>query len=310
MTSIIIPCHNRKAVTLACLSHLRELGILERFEVIVVDDGSKDGTSEAISQLHPEVTVLRGDGNLYWTGAIKLGMEHAMIGGSECTVWANDDSIFSSGAIDAVAQRAIQIKGVVSGQGKVEIPSVNHSHFYPPQYRGPWGLIWRTSTSDQEEIEVDACRGNLVAIHRDVVAKIGYPDSKWMPHAAGDVDFTLRAKCAGFPVRQLKSALVIELELNRSDNVSWLLDEKKLRDLWSQIFHRRSAFYPPMILAFYVRHWGVRGILFVCFFFSKLIAISILKVLIPRGLRIKWFSKYSLTWKALAASRTAGKNMP
>jgi GT2 family glycosyltransferase len=38
--------------------------------VIVVDDGSSDRTAEEVAENYPKVTILKGDGNLWWTGAI------------------------------------------------------------------------------------------------------------------------------------------------------------------------------------------------------------------------------------------------
>jgi GT2 family glycosyltransferase len=68
---IIIPVHNRKQITLNCLKSLSKNGDLGRYHVVVVDDGSTDGTAEAIQALYPDIVVLHGDGNLWWTGAIK-----------------------------------------------------------------------------------------------------------------------------------------------------------------------------------------------------------------------------------------------
>jgi len=39
-------------------------------QVIIVDDGSSDRTAEEVAENYPEVTILEGDGNLWWTGAI------------------------------------------------------------------------------------------------------------------------------------------------------------------------------------------------------------------------------------------------
>jgi len=67
---IIIPVHNRKSLTLACLKNLKTNGDLQKYQVIVVDDGSSDRTAEEVAENYPEVTILKGDGNLWWTGAI------------------------------------------------------------------------------------------------------------------------------------------------------------------------------------------------------------------------------------------------
>lgn len=90
---IIIPVHNRRVITLACLDTLQRNGDMERYRILVIDDGSTDGTAEAISRTYPEVTILSGDGNLWWTGAITKGMQYAFQHGADYFVWLNDDTL-------------------------------------------------------------------------------------------------------------------------------------------------------------------------------------------------------------------------
>src|SRR5688572_16741369 len=87
---LIIPAYNRRAVTLSCLAALSEAGDLARNHVVVVDDGSTDGTSEAIRSQYPDVHVLPGSGELWWTGAIVLGMRYALAEGAQQIVWLKD----------------------------------------------------------------------------------------------------------------------------------------------------------------------------------------------------------------------------
>ena len=59
--SVVVPVHNQYAVTRRCLAALAYAATQVPFEVIVVDDGSSDGTSEALSQEAPGVRVVRHD---------------------------------------------------------------------------------------------------------------------------------------------------------------------------------------------------------------------------------------------------------
>ena len=69
--------HNRKEYTHQCLLSIYKQ-TNKNFIVIVIDDGSTDGTGEMITNEFPEVILLKGDGNLWWTKAINLGIKHAL----------------------------------------------------------------------------------------------------------------------------------------------------------------------------------------------------------------------------------------
>lgn len=83
---VVVPVFNRKSFTERFLYCMRDQRF-RNFETIVVDDGSTDGTAELIAEEFKEVQLLRGNGDLWWTGAINLGIQHAM------TAASNDDAI-------------------------------------------------------------------------------------------------------------------------------------------------------------------------------------------------------------------------
>ncbi|NJM37491.1 MAG: glycosyltransferase family 2 protein [Akkermansiaceae bacterium] len=289
---LIIPCFNRKSVTLGCLKHLWDLGLFSRFGVILVDDGSTDGTAEAVAQEFPTVEILHGTGDLYWTGAIELGMRTAFSRGVSCVVWLNDDTVVAAGAVEAVVARAEGIGGVVSGQGQIVNQAGKETTYFPLYYRGAYDLKKVPVNFEQEEVSVDSCRGNLVAVSHRVVETIGYPDGAGIPHVAGDSDYGLRASKAGLPVRVLTGALVSELCVVPPIEQSWLLSSTPITALWKSVFQKRNGFYLPMVFVYHTRHWGIAGLAFVMFRYAKLFAFSCLRIF-PHSLRIKFFTKLS-----------------
>src|SRR6476646_6831542 len=88
---IVIPTHNRwdeARVALACLTK----STYPNFEIVLIDDGCTDGTERNCRAEFPSVTILEGDGTLWWSGAINLGVEHALAHSADAIVWLNDDN--------------------------------------------------------------------------------------------------------------------------------------------------------------------------------------------------------------------------
>ena len=78
--AILITCFNRKDKTLSCLKSVYAQAEVKDLSLTIylVDDGSSDGTSNAVSSAYPEVNVLFGDGNLYWNGGMNLAWRTAI----------------------------------------------------------------------------------------------------------------------------------------------------------------------------------------------------------------------------------------
>ena len=71
----VVPVHNRVEITKRFLGFLSAQDY-PALHVVVIDDGSTDGTADLLAQSsHLNLTVLRGDGTLWWGGALHMGMQ-------------------------------------------------------------------------------------------------------------------------------------------------------------------------------------------------------------------------------------------
>lgn len=77
--SIVIPAYNEEKGIAASLSHLLEIMKATdlEFEVIVVDDGSKDKTAEMIEKFKGEIKLIRQEINRGYGASLKAGIEQA-----------------------------------------------------------------------------------------------------------------------------------------------------------------------------------------------------------------------------------------
>lgn len=198
-TVIIIPVHNRRDLTLACLRRLRANGDLARHSVLLIDDGSTDGTGEAVAAEFPGVLVQRGDGNLWWTGAMALGMAEAFGRGAQAVVWLNDDCLPEPGAIDRLVAALAQAADVAGPTCLREDGGRDASGFSGRH---------QVSARAGESRPVEGLSGYCVAISRRAWEKVGAPDARRFPHYYGDTAYTLQASRAGLRVLLLGDAVV------------------------------------------------------------------------------------------------------
>ncbi len=102
--SVVIPTHDTRELTLACVRSLDaglEVRLEIALEIIVVDDASRDGTAEALSDQHPAVVVLRNETPVRFTKAANLGMARAR---GDLLLLLNSDTEVQPGALDALLE--------------------------------------------------------------------------------------------------------------------------------------------------------------------------------------------------------------
>src|SRR5436305_883820 len=113
---IVAPVHNRKAITLQCLKSLSRINRVGLdISIVIVDDGSTDGTTEAISSQYPDVDIVAGDGNLWFTEGTNVGIRRALSRDPEYVLLINDDQVFDSDFLKYMIETAERHSGAVIG---------------------------------------------------------------------------------------------------------------------------------------------------------------------------------------------------
>ena len=102
---IILLTWNQRQDTLACLASLEQL-TYPRFQILVVDNGSQDGTSEVIRRQFPAVDLLVNEHNLGFQGGFNLGMRYALAHGADFLLVMNNDTTVQPDMLDELMSYA------------------------------------------------------------------------------------------------------------------------------------------------------------------------------------------------------------
>ena len=203
MLYIVIPVFNRQHYTRDCLVSLRQQTRTD-FRVVVVDDGSTDGTARMLADDFPEVDVVTGTGNLFWTAGVNAGIRRALALGATRVMTLNNDVLVLP---DFVAQMlACAERHPTAVLGALELDVATGQPIY-----GGERLDWRTNTRHDLLAELPVAerhglhpvtylpgRGLLIPLR--VIEAIGLFDEKRLPHYLADFDYTSVARRHGFPV--------------------------------------------------------------------------------------------------------------
>jgi GT2 family glycosyltransferase len=197
---IIMTCHNRRDHTLTSLSALRaslEHSSLEA-SIHLCDDGSTDGTAEAVASFWPTAHVLRGDGSYYWAKGMRVAEDHARASASpsDLILWLNDDTELARDSIARLVDcldrhpRSIVVGTTVADTASSESTygGMIRSGFHPLRYR----LVGVTDV----DTPVDAMNGNIVLQALETSTVLGGIDGHFS-HAWADIEYAHRARASG-----------------------------------------------------------------------------------------------------------------
>jgi GT2 family glycosyltransferase len=246
----VIPVHNRVEQTLRCLEALSAGTVATT--AVVVDDGSTDGTADAVTRRHPGAVLLRGDGDLWWAGATNLGVAHALAHGADFVLTLNNDGVLASAAVEALLESTdVESRGLRSATRRDLAPP---GDVVSVGVEFDWGgrRGWRNVPLEGEEpIPVDACGANALLVPRRCFEEIGLFDAERFPQCWADWDFELRARAAGWSLHTVPRSVVYE---DRSTTGPRLIPRMSLRQAARLLLSRRSPWYVPGQVRFFRRH--------------------------------------------------------
>jgi N-acetylglucosaminyl-diphospho-decaprenol L-rhamnosyltransferase len=253
VVSIIVATYNARGLLADCLDSIRLNPPSEPFEIVVVDDASRDGTSEMVRSRFPEVYLITNNVNSHYATSNNTAFQHAR---GRYFLLLNNDTIVLPHAIDlmvaflrehpdagSVGSKLLNEDGTIQWSVKT-LPNIGSAFF------GARSIITRLfpgnpfSRTHLLHLESDMIEPFIagyvssasVMIPREVVEKVGGLDRRLSYHV--DADYCKRISNAGYNNYYLPTATVIHLNHRGGTMVS-------LRRRYRSVveFHRGSYIF-------------------------------------------------------------------
>jgi GT2 family glycosyltransferase len=255
---VVIVNWHRLEDTLECMQSVANSSS-EHLNIIVVDNGSKDGSLESIKKNGPAAEVIELPENLGFAGGSNAGIRAALAAGAQKILLLNNDATLEPEAIQILdhAELDIAVPKIMKTSQPDRIWSAGaYWRAFPPSV-----VIRGKDQKDAEHftraIPLQYATGCALLIHRNVFETLGGFDEQFESYNE-DYDFCFRARRAGFSIGYCPQARVYHkvsqtLGLN-SHRRWWLLGRSTV------LFYRKNQRFPGWMLASFLIWVALREI--------------------------------------------------
>ena len=218
--SVVITTFNALKTVEPCLrsllADLRSASL--EHEVIVVDDGSTDGTADAVAAAFPEVTLVRTAATAGYAGANNVGMRLAT---GDAVFLLNADTVVEPGAVSALAAALRRYpEAAAVGPTLLNIDgTIQRSCWRFPLRSLIGNTLWLfrvglwddyRSWDHRADRAVDWVSSAALMIRRPALETVGLLDERFWVYGV-DIDWGLRARRAGYGIVSVADARIVHL---------------------------------------------------------------------------------------------------
>jgi GT2 family glycosyltransferase len=199
---VVIPVLNRREDTLECLTSLAQ-ATYPNVQVYVVDNGSTDGSTEAVAARFPTVKLILLGENRGFARASNVGIRRSLEAGAQYMLLLNNDTVIAPDMIDALVDAADSspAAGILTPRimyyGEDRVWSMG-SRVRPLTLATlDFGRSRQPRFPLNRMVQVDSVVGCGMFVARPVFEQIGLFDEAFFFYYE-DLDFSIRARKAGF----------------------------------------------------------------------------------------------------------------
>ena len=239
--NIIIPVFNRIKETKKIISNLRVQDTDEEIKILIIDDGSTDGTFEWLRS-QEDLFFLRGNGKLLWGGAINLGINYIIKNHpkDKWILFINNDVEVKKDYINNLLKIANKnypaAVGSVVKNKKKEIVSIG-PRIDPSKLEVE--EIYKKDLEFKNEIvfeDVDALSGRGVIYPLKSIIEVKGLNSKIFPHYYGDYSLSMKINKKGYKLMTSLEAIVFT-----DEDFKYIIKQRKNYKIIRKLFSRKST---------------------------------------------------------------------
>jgi GT2 family glycosyltransferase len=218
---VVIPNWNGIDMIGECLDGLRKQTL--KHTVMVVEQGSVDGSRELVRDKYPEAKLLEFDDNAGFAGGVNRGIRPAIVQGYEYIVLLNNDAVPATDWLEKLVERA-------EAEPKVGIVQSKIRHFNDNRldstgdFYSVWGWPFPRGRGEDDRGQYDAPEQQVLfaasagaTLYRvKMLRQIGLFDERFFAYYE-DIDVSFRAQLADWQVRY-EPAAVVRHKVNATSN--------------------------------------------------------------------------------------------
>ena len=235
---IILPVYNRRIITEKFIKCLIKQ-TWENFQLILVDDGSNDGTADMVISYLPETIFITGKGSWWWGGALQQGINWLKTQGAslnDFVLMINDDVMFSPDFLsDGIALIRGHLRTLVLAQ------IIDEKTGMPVESGVTADLVKQTFSIAQNENSINCFSTRGLMLRFCNILEIGNFHPRLLPHYGSDYEYTIRAHKKGFKFMTSPSFF---LEMDRSETGLHSLPDVNLLEFIKNFFSKRYVGNP------------------------------------------------------------------
>ncbi len=242
---IFLPVHNRREITNRFIHCLKQQ-TYENYHLVLIDDGSTDGTEEMVRSQVENLTVIKGKGDWWWSGALQQGYRWLRVqrcNPEEVVLIMNDDTRVESDFLEKGLKILDENPQTLL---LAECHSQTTGRLLDKGIHADWRKLRFEPAQRAEEINCLSTMGLFLRVGDFFQIGGFYP--RLLPHFTSDYEYTLRAHRKG-----LKLMTDPSLRLWLDEKTTWNkgLEDARFAVYVRTLFSKKSP-VNPIVWTFFI----------------------------------------------------------